>query len=259
MSFRSPLIWSSAWHIVVLALVFALGVFHCAPRRSRDILRPQNVQMIERVAPEPVPEPTPAPTPEPEAVPEPPPPPPPPEPEPEPVAIPEPPPPVEVPPPPPEREQRRIDPEPSPEQIRERERIEEEQRRREEEAAEERRRLQEEELQRFRDQQQPIPQEAPVALEESASLGNYANQLVAHISRNWHQQRRWANSDLAVRISIRVLRSGTLTNVRIVTSSGDPDYDAAALTSVRDNPQGPRFPEYMTDPHIDVTVQLVPR
>jgi TonB family protein len=96
-------------------------------------------------------------------------------------------------------------------------------------------------------------------VENAAPLGNYAAALVASISRNWRQQRQWANADLSVRISIRIERDGTFSAVRILTPSGNPSYDAAALSAVADHPIGPPLPEFIREAPITVTVVLVPR
>jgi TonB family protein len=106
-----------------------------------------------------------------------------------------------------------------------------------------------------------VPQlpDQPVAIEEGSQLGNFANSLIASISRHWHQQRRWANTDLRVRISIRILRSGEFTDIRIVSPSGDTQYDAAALQALTDYPYGPPLPDHIEGSSIEVTVVLVPR
>lgn len=241
MSLRHFIGYSFLGHILFITLFVAMGLTQCTKRPSREVIQLSNVRMVERVAPEPPPQPEPPP-PEPE------PPPPPPEPPPEPPPQrPEPPPPRPEPPPPPpprpertiQREPVREEPPPPPPEP--------------------------EPPPRPQTPPQPPPPpppptpERPVQVEQPEVVGNYSNQLVAFISRNWHSQRQWANTDLRVRIAITILRDGTFAQIRIVTSSGNMQYDAAALAALERNRRGPPLPDYLPGERIEVTVVMVPR
>ena len=220
MTFRKLIFWSIVGHLVFLGVLFLLGVFSPRPRPSVEILRPVNVQMVAREPPPPPPAPEPQPEPEPPPRPEPPPP------------------RVEPPPPPPEpvRVIRPDPPAPDPEvaelQRRELEQIRERQRQREE-------------TQRPEPEPEPEPppppepqREAVAVSESSVNLGSYAAMLVNSVSRHWRAQRQWLDTGLSVRIRLRVHRDGSFTETRIVTSSGDPSYDEAALRTLLEHPQG---------------------
>jgi TonB family protein len=264
MPFRKLLFWSVVGHLVVLILVLILGFIRIPLRPSKEILHLQNVRLIEKAAPEPQ-----IAAPEPEPVVEPPPPPPPPPERPEPEPIPEPPPRVEI-PPPPERPARVIAQEPDPaeelqrqeNERRRREREEEEERQRERE--EQRRREEEEQQRRLQQQARERAQQRAASEDESVevegeNLGNFDNLLVNYLSRHWHGQRRWATTDLQVRIALRILRDGTFSDVRMLSSSGDLEFDAAALEAVRDSSPGPRLPAFIREPHLDRIVRMTAR
>lgn len=252
------------------------------PEVVEPILEP-----VDQEPPAPPPPPPPPPEPEPESVVEVPPPPPP---EPEPVVE------VPVPPPPPPlpaREERVIDPDPDPEENRRleelrRQQLERERARQDEErqrAIEEQRRLQQAELERLQRelQGQPPPEVAQVPPEAAGNVpgatgtstaprvaavagdvvvegvptvGNYGDFLVQAVSRRWHSDRRWQDSGLATRIALRVLPDGSFVNIMIVGSSGNPEYDAAALAAVQDYPRGPAFPEFLREPYLDFILRL---
>ena len=78
----------------------------------------------------------------------------------------------------------------------------------------------------------------------------------AAISRRWHSDRRWQDSGLSTRISLRVLPDGSFSNILIVGSSGNPEYDAAALAAIQDYPRGPAFPEFLREPFLDLTLRM---
>jgi TonB family protein len=277
MTLKRLIVLSLIGHLVTLLVMLVLG-FVSFKRPSREILHLQNVRIVERVVPDPpppaAPEPEPTPAPEPQ-VEVPPPPPPPVERRREPEPLPEAPKPVELPPPPPPRQERVITPEPSPDvaelqqrelaQVQERQRQREEEERRRREAEEQRQRLQAEERRRLEEERrrpEPQPQTTAQASKvqlEGPSLGNYDNQLVNYLSRNWLGQRQWATTDLSVRITMTISRDGSFSDIRIVTSSGNLDFDAAAKAAVEDSSPGPSLPSFIREATISKTVRLTAR
>jgi outer membrane biosynthesis protein TonB len=232
MTFRQLILWSIIGHFVLFGVLFVLGFVRLHPRAATEILRPVNVQMVARELP---PEPPP-PAPEPEPPP---------------------------PPPRPERVIRPDPPEPDPEvaDLQQRELEELLRRQREREEREEQERLQREELERIRNRPppEPEPREAVSVSTASVSLGSYEMMLISSISRHWLTNREWVNTDLAVRIQLRVHRDGSFSEIHLITPSGNEAYDRAALSTLLDHPQGPPLPDFIAEDSLQVTVRMVPQ
>ncbi len=86
------------------------------------------------------------------------------------------------------------------------------------------------------------------------TYGYYLDRVVAAISANW---RRPPMGSLEAKLHFRIQRDGTITRLRVVTSSGQEAYDAAALRAVEASSPLPPLPKGYTED--DLGIYLIVR
>jgi TonB family protein len=90
-----------------------------------------------------------------------------------------------------------------------------------------------------------------------SALGYYLSLVDNKINGNWVPVGSIRGRESVVVIRFRVLRSRTLKDVEVETSSGDAGMDNAALRAVRQSVPLPPFPNLLTEAFLDLRYRFV--
>ena len=86
------------------------------------------------------------------------------------------------------------------------------------------------------------------------ATSNYLGRINARLQRAKRYPRAARGAEGVVRVSFTIARSGAVSGLRVVSSSGNTDLDAAALDNVRRVSPFPEFPDEMTQGSQRITV-----
>lgn len=90
-----------------------------------------------------------------------------------------------------------------------------------------------------------------------SALGYYLGLIDYKISTNWSPVATGGAPESVAVVRFRVMRSGSVRNQELETSSGDAGLDNAAMRAIRQSSPLPPFPNLLTEPYLDLRYTFV--